>query len=173
MSESMNVVPDILWGQLYKSQKALRKLVNSQGFQIIQDTVWSNEKSINSFIIELENNVLPSLEKHLGPPLQKREDCKSFLEKHTQSIHTLSGPTVESGRWVVYTTRKFTEVKNLLEVKLKDGGSDVGMAEHVSHSLKNSLIVLTNEEILPIYVKNSDFAGFLTDYLRGNPKWLA
>lgn len=172
MFEGMNVVPDILWGQLYKSQKALGKLVASYGFQIIRDAVWSNEKSLNSFIIELENGVLSNVEKHLGPPLNKREDCKSFLKKHTKSVRSLSGPILEFGRWIVYTARKFTVAKTLIEAKLKDGGSEVGMAEYVSYSLINSMLVLVNEEILPIYTDNPEFASFLTDYIRGKPKWL-
>jgi tRNA nucleotidyltransferase (CCA-adding enzyme) len=172
MFEGLDVVPDVLWGQLYKSQKALRKLVNSQGFTVIRDAVWSNEKSLNFFIFELENNILPPFEKHLGPPLHKREDCRAFLKKHTKSTQTLSGPTIESNRWVVYTTRKNTDAKTLLKVKLKDGGSEVGIAEYVSNSLKKSLKPLTNEEIFPIYMKNPDFAEFLTDFLRGKPRWL-
>ncbi len=172
MFEDMKVVPDVLWGQLYKSQKALRKLVVSQGFQVIRDATWSNGKSLSFFIIELENGILSNVEKHLGPPLNKREDCKSFLKKHAKSLLTLSGPQIESGRWIVYTVRRFTVAKALLETKLKDGGSEVGIAEFVSHSLKNSMQIFVNEEILPIYTENSEFASFLTDYIRGKPKWL-
>ena len=168
----MNVVPDVLWGQLFKSQKALRKLVISQGFQVIRDATWSNGKSLNFFIIELQNGILSNIEKHLGPPLNKREDCKSFLKKHAKSPLTLSGPMIESGRWIVYTIRKFTAAKTLLKAKLKDGGSKVGTAEFVSRSLKNSMQVFVNEEILPIYAEDPDFASFLTDYIRGKPKWL-
>ena len=168
----VDAVPDVLWGQLYKSQKSLRRLVSHYRFNIVRDAVWSDEKSLNFFLIELERRDLPNLKKHLGPPLNKKEDCRIFLKKHTGSARTLSGPRIEHGRWVVSTTREYTAAEKLLEMSLKDGGRKVGMAEHISHTIANDLKILIDEEVLPGYLQNPDFARFLTDYIRGNPKWL-
>ncbi len=168
----VKAVPDILWGQLYKSQRSLRKLVEQHDFNLIHDAVWSDEQSLNVFLLEVEHRRLPPLKKHLGPPLEKRSECEKFLKKHTGSRQTLSGPRIEEGRWVVETTRKYTDIVELLEDKLKDGGRTTGMAELVSKSLSKSLKILVNEEILPTYSRNQDFAKFLTEYIRGKPKWL-
>ena len=168
----VDAVPDVLWGQLYKSQKSLRRLVSHYEFNIVRDVVWSDERSPNFFLIELERRDLPSLKKHLGPPLDKKEDCRSFLKKHAGSARTLSGPRIERGRWVVSTTREYTAAEKLLEMSLKDGGRKVGVAEHISRAIVNDLKILVDEEILPDYLRNPDFARFLTDYIRGKPKWL-
>ncbi len=168
----VKTVPDVLWGQLYKSQRSLRKLVEQHDFNLIREAVWSDERSLNAFLLEVEHRRLPPLKKHLGPPLERVSECERFLEKHTGFGQTLSGPRIEEGRWVVETTRKYTDIAELLEDKLKDGGRTAGMAELVSKALLKSLKILVNEEILPTYSRNPDFAKFLTEYIRGKPKWL-
>lgn len=168
----VEAVPDILWGQLYKSQRALRKLVSQYDFKVIRDAVWSDEKSLNVFLLEVEHRYLPLLKKHLGPPLEKRSECERFLQKYACSGRVLSGPRVEGGRWVVEITRKYTDMVELLKDKLKSGGRNVGVAELVSQTVAKNLEILVNEEILSTYSRNQEFAKFLTEYLRGKPKWL-
>ncbi len=168
----VKAVPDVLWGQLYKSQKALRKLMTRYGFSVIRDAVWSDEKNLNVLLLEVEHRHLPSLKKHLGPPLEKKNECARFLRKHIRSSRTLSGPQIEDGRWVVGIMRKYKDVSELLKAKLKNGGKNTGMAELVSRAVAENLNVLINEEILPTYSRNQDFARFLTEYLNGKPRWL-
>ncbi len=168
----VNAVPDILWGQIYKSQRSLRKLVKRHNFGVIRDAVWSDEENLTMFLLEVEHRCLPSLKKHLGPPLERRNECKSFLKKHMDSARTLSGPRIERGRWVVEVTREYIDVVELLEDKLKDGGRNVGMAELISLAIAKNLKILVNEEILTTYLQYHEFAKFLTEYVKGQPKWL-
>ncbi len=104
--------------------------------------------------------------------MEKKSECEKFLRKHTTSERTLSGPHVEEGRWVVEIVRQYTDVVALLKHKLRDGGRNTGIAELVSHAVANNQKVLVNEEILPTYSRNREFAEFLTRYLKGKPKWL-
>jgi tRNA nucleotidyltransferase (CCA-adding enzyme) len=168
----VKTVPDILWGQLYKSQRSLRKLVKQYDFRVIRNAVWSDEKNLNIFLLEVENRYLPSLKKHLGPPIEKKNECERFLRKHTCSQRTLSGPRIEEKRWVVEIMREYTGVVELLEDKLKDGGRNVGVAELVSQAVTKDMKILVNEEVLLTYSQSQDFAKFLTEYINGKPKWL-
>ncbi len=168
----VKTVPDILWGQLYKSQRSLRKLVEQHDFAMVRDAVWSDEKNLNISILEVEDRFVPTLKKHLGPPLERREECERFLEKHSFSAQALSGPRLEGGRWVVYIRRRYEDVVALLEDTLKDGGRKAGVAELVSQSVARRFKVRVNEEILLTYSRNREFARFLTEYLEGRPKWL-
>jgi len=168
----VETVSDILWGQLYKSQISLRNLVKQHDFKLIRDTVWSDEESLNIFLLEVEHRHLPSLKKHLGPPLDKKSECKKFLRKHIGSERTLSGPRVEGGRWVVDIKRGYTDVVELFKDKLKDGGRNVGIARFVSQAIAKNLKTLIDEEILTTYSRNKNFAKFLTRYIEGKPKWL-
>ena len=169
---TVRAVPDILWGKLYKSQRSLRKMLQRHDFNIIRDHVWSDEQNLNIFIFEVEQRFLPLVKKHLGPPIEKKEECKKFLRKHAGATSTISGPRIEDDRWVVETKRRHTNIVNLLDEKLKDGGRRVGVADLISQAVANTLGILVNEEIAKLYSSNVEFAKFLTEYLEGKPRWL-
>jgi tRNA nucleotidyltransferase (CCA-adding enzyme) len=170
--EKVDAVPDVLWGQLYKSQRSLTKLLQFNDFNVLRCTSWSNEENLNAFIFELESRFLPPVKKHLGPPLEKAEECKNFLAKHTGSLETLSGPYIEDGRWVVEIRRRQTDALALLSERLKDGGRNAGVAKEIAQVLNRGFKILMNEEIAETYKKNGEFAKFLTEFLLGKPKWL-
>jgi len=168
----VKAVPDVLWGQLYRSQKSLKKMLRRFDFNVIRDEVWSNEENVNMFIFEVERRFLPSIKKHFGPPIEKREECERFLKKHIRAEWTISGPRVEDSRWVVEIQRRHTDIRELLFEKLKDGGRSVGIADMLSQAIAESFEVLVNEEILGLYSSNEEFAEFLTEYLKGRSRWL-
>jgi len=168
----VKAVPDILWGQLYKSQRSLCNLVKQNDFNILRDLAWSDEKTLNVFIFELEQRFVSPVKKHLGPPLKKEPECERFLRKHLKASRTVSGPYIDGERWVVELRRKYTDVVDLLGERLKDGGRNAGVAEKISYVLRKGFKVFVNGEIVEIYRKNSEFAKFLTDFLSGKPKWL-
>jgi len=168
----VDAVPDILWGQLYKSQRSLHKLIQLNDYNILRAIPWSDEKTLNTFIFELEQRFLPPIKKHLGPPLEKEHECEKFLMKHLNNLGTVSGPYIENGRWVVELRRKYTDAVALLNEKLKDGGRNAGVAKQISQVLRKGFRILVNNEIIEVYEKNSEFAKFLTEFLYGKPKWL-
>jgi tRNA nucleotidyltransferase (CCA-adding enzyme) len=166
------VVPDVLWGQLYKSQRSLRKMLQQHNFNVIRDAVWSNEQDLNVFLFEVEHRFLPPVKRHLGPPIEKRADCEKFLQKHVGSPNTISGPRVEEGRWIVETRRKHTDVVALLAETLENGGRRAGVADKIAQTIAETLQILTSEEILELYKANTEFADFFTQFLGGKPHWL-
>jgi len=168
----VETVPDILWGQLYKTQRSVRNMIKQNDFSIINDAVWSDEKRLSFLVFELENRFLPKSKKHMGPPVEKRLECENFLRKHLESPATVSGPHLENGRWVVDIERRNRDAVGLLRENLKHGGRHVGVAELISKAMAKSLDILINEEIIETYISNNGFATFLTEYMKGKPKWL-
>jgi len=165
-------VPDVLWGQLYRTQRSLRKLVELNDFRVLRDAVWSDEKTLNVFVFELEQRVLPSVKRHLGPPLEREKECEDFLAKYAHDGNVVSGPYIEDGRWVVELQRRFTDAVELLREKLKEGGRNIGVAELISRALREKFRILASNEISEVYIGDRDFAGFLTNFLGGKPFWL-
>jgi len=98
---NVQAIPDILWGQLYKSQRSLRKLIELNDCKVLRDVAWSDEEALNAFIFEVEQRTLPKVKKHLGPPLEKRCECENFLGKYLDNVDVVSGPYVADGKWVV------------------------------------------------------------------------
>jgi tRNA nucleotidyltransferase (CCA-adding enzyme) len=170
--EKVEAVSDVLWGQLYKSHRSLHKLVQLNDFKILRDLPWSDEKTLNMFVFELEHCCLPPVKKHLGPPLEKERECEKFVLKHLNKLGTVSGPYIEDGRWVVELRRKYIDACDLLRERLKDGGRRVGIAEQTSQALRKEFKIFVNNEIVEVYGKNIEFAKFLTEFLSGKPKWL-
>ncbi|HUJ84622.1 MAG TPA: CCA tRNA nucleotidyltransferase [Candidatus Acidoferrales bacterium] len=170
--DQVPAVPDVLWGQLYRTKRSLHKLIELSDYKIIRESVWSNEKSLSVFVFELEQQVLPNIKKHLGPPLEREVECESFLAKYTVNDQVISGPTVEDGRWVVLLPRKTTDIVTLLLDKLADGGKNAGVADLIAESIRKKLRVMVNGEIGGVYSENVDFAVFLTEFLSGRPLWL-
>ena len=169
---NMEVVPDVLWGQLYRTQRALRKLAELNDFKVLRDAVWSNEKTLSVFAFELEQHVLPSVKKHLGPPLRRERECEKFLAKYASNGDVVSGPYIEDGRWVVELRRGFISFVELLREKLSDGGRNIGVVELMAQAFREKLEILVNSEVAEIYRSNRDFAEFLTGFLLGKPFWL-
>jgi tRNA nucleotidyltransferase (CCA-adding enzyme) len=168
----LNAVPDVLWGQLYRSKRSLRSLLELSDFKVLKDAVWSNEKSLGVFVFELEAQVLANVKKHLGPPLEREAECQKYLAKYSGNGRVISGPYIEDGRWMIELPRKTTDAAALLKEKLADGGKSAGVADLIAKTLQKELKVQVNSEILEVYVGNADFALFLTDFLLGKPFWL-
>lgn len=168
----LDAVPDVLWGQLYRSKRSLRTLIELNDFDVLRDEVWSNEKSLSVFVFEVEQQVLTNVKKHFGPPLEREAECKAFLAKYANSTKVVSGPYIEGGRWMVMVHRKTTDAVALVKAKLADGGKNCGVAGLITKAMKKNLKVLANAEMLEIYNANRDFAVFLTDFLTGKPFWL-
>jgi tRNA nucleotidyltransferase (CCA-adding enzyme) len=168
----VKAVPDVLWGQLYKTQRALRKMLEQNDFHVIRDSVWSDEQDLNMFVFEVEQGRIPLVKKHLGPPIWKKTECENFLRKHFGSAATVSGPYIEDDRWVVEIKRKSNDVVALLSEKLKDGGRQVGVAESISRTIGKTFKVMVNEQITKLYSAEPQFAKFVTEYLNAKPRWL-
>jgi len=169
---NVNAVPDVLWGQLYRSQRSLHRLVELNDFRILRSAAWSDEESVCMFVFELEDCCLPNVKKHIGPPLEKEHECANFLRKYVANSSVVSGPYIEEGRWVVELKRKVVYVCDLLNERLRDGGKNAGVAEGIAKALKKGFKVLIDEEILDLYSNNEKFAEFLTCFLSGKPLWL-
>jgi len=170
--EQASAVPDVLWGQLYRTKRSLHKLLELSDYKILRYTVWSNEKNLSIFIFELESQVLPANRKHLGPPLERETESEKFLSKYAGNPQVISGPYIEDGRWIVEVPRKTTDAVTLLRERLADGGKNAGVADLIAKSIRKNLKVLVNAEISEIYGENGDFAEFLTVFLEGKPFWL-
>jgi len=164
-------VPDVLWGQIFKSVRAIEKMFQINEFMVTRSSAWTDETSCASLVLELESRFIPLCKEHWGPPVTSSESS-NFLEKHLYAETTVSGPWIENGRWVVATKRKYVDCSILLQEKLKDGGVNIGVSVGLQEAIRKSGKILINEEVLPIYQSSRDFSVFLTDFLIGIPKWL-
>ena len=169
--DGVDTVPDILWGQLYKSMRSIQRLLKQYDFQVVKTSAWSDEKNLNILIIEVESSNISDSKRHLGPQANLK-DAEKFLKKHLNAKETVSGPWIEEGRWIVTVKRQHSNAVSMLREKLMEGGRNVGVGSKLVESVKRSLKIYLNNEISEMYSERKDFVRFLTIYLIGKPTWL-
>jgi tRNA nucleotidyltransferase (CCA-adding enzyme) len=168
----VNAVVDILWSQLYKTEKSLRNVLEEKGFTVHRSGAWSNEKNLNVLVFELERNRIAKTRKHLGPQVERREESERFLAKHLHAPDTLVGPWIEQERWKVYKARNYVDAALYLKDHLRNGGKDTGVGSRIASTLRTGYRLLRETDINKLANRDMDFARFLSEFLTGTPTWL-
>jgi tRNA nucleotidyltransferase (CCA-adding enzyme) len=163
-------VPDVLWGQLYRSERALVGALAEAGFGVVRSGVWSDERSRHVFVVELESATLPGVVVRRGPPVRMVEGSRRFLEAHLGSEGTVSGPWIEGDRWWVLLRRRDCCVRDVVSGLLEDGGRGIGVSPGIAERLAEGHRVLLGDEVAGIMEQG--LAVFLDGFLRGRPIWL-
>jgi tRNA nucleotidyltransferase (CCA-adding enzyme) len=77
--------PDIIWGQLKSSVKAVARQLSIHGFRVIRYTTSTDEKGNAVFVFMLESMRLPKMIVRQGPKVFDRNDSERFLEKNLKN----------------------------------------------------------------------------------------
>jgi tRNA nucleotidyltransferase (CCA-adding enzyme) len=166
------ISPDVVWGELGRSSKALKNLFELNDFQVLGWDSWSDENMLAVIVIELVSASIPSIKVHEGP-LAGDPNQEKFLERHIHNERTVAGPWIKDGKWHVELKREYTNARNMVENTLKrEVPTSIGLSKDVGKWIKESGKILLNQDILPLYSKNQDFAEFVTRYFTKRPSWL-
>lgn len=152
---------DVLWGQAKKALRALSHGLERYGFSVLASTAWSQGREL-VLLFELEELVLPPIEKHYGPPVYSSHDAR-FLETYASSV---AGPYIEGERWVVIRPRRVRCVEDALSKLLHS----CNIGEHLTSSLKAGYRLFTGESVVEAS-SNEDFKIFLAEWLVRKPPW--
>ena len=149
-----DVVDDILYPQLFMLHKSIRGLLERNDFRVLEGDVWAghNEAAV---VLELLTDYLPSIKKHIGPPVWSKSHEKEFKEKHMQE---LSGVYIDNGRYMVDIQRKYTQVADLIRHEIHS----CKLGKHVGESINSHFRIIQNTELLGI--KHASFREFLTEF---------
>jgi len=152
--EKPDVVADILYPQLFMLHRSIRSLLERNEFMVLEGDVWAghNEAAV---VLELLTEHLPSIKKHMGPPVWSKPHATEFKEKHMQE---LSGVYIENGRYMVDIQRKYTQVADLMRHDIHS----CKLGKHVGESIRSDFRILQNTELLGI--KQASFREFLAEF---------
>ncbi len=160
--------PDVLWGQIYRTISNIIKLMKQYHYKVFSKAAWSDEKNTVIMLFELESLTLPTIEKHLGPPVGSSQE-KRFLLKYIGNDNVLSGPFIENCRWVVLRRRQYKKVEELLLERILQAGLAKVFTEAVK---KGNFEILTGESIYGA-CSSEKFLIFLRKFLEKNYHWLS
>jgi len=166
----VNAVVDILWSQLYRTQRALSSFLANHDFNLIRSAAWSNEHDINIILFELETSKLPDSKKHEGPPVNRITESVAFLSKHSNDCNTISGPWIENHRWIVQKRRPNPDAERLLKSIIGPETSKIGVAPLFSSNLKSRTRIINQRTITPL-LSEKEFSRFMRIFLSGRPIW--
>ncbi len=169
--EISKIVPDILWGQLYRSEKNLSRFFADFEFKRIRSKCWSDEENLVVMIYEFPNVELSNVQLHIGPPVGSNNE-KEFVKKYKTANNVLSGPYIENTRWKVELIRKYKRADLLLNEFLSKKISELGLGKYIREAIQKGFQILLNDEIIPFYQENKNFSQFLTEFLINKPRWL-
>ena len=153
-----------------RSVGAIEKQLVIQGFDVIESTVWSNEKTRHVLAYMLVSINRTETDKHFGPPVHLEKDVKKFLRVYTDNPRVVSGPEIEDDRWFVVLYREHTLVKDTMDKLLSDGGARIGVSKRIAVRILQHHRVLIGKSIAP-YLKGG-FERHLAKFIRGRPFWV-
>ena len=170
---NIDAVVDVVWSQLFKTERALAHLLENNDFEIIRSASWTDERKLSVLLFELELSQLSNSKRRRGPPVYRAAESSSFLSKHLREKDTVSGPWIEDGRWFVQKRRAVSSAQTLLTSTLRSGGANVGVASLMIKAFRTDARVLEGNDIGRLLATNHEFAKFMKVFLSGRPAWLA
>jgi tRNA nucleotidyltransferase (CCA-adding enzyme) len=163
---------DVLWSQIFKTERSITNLLRDKGFSIIRSSSFSDENDFNIIMVELESRFLPKTIKHSGPPVERMMESDRFVSAYLRSRDTLSGPWIEKDRWVTAKTRKYTDAIQLLKESLADGGRSIGVSGLIADRIKEEKCELLVDRQLKKFLDIRGFSQFIRSYIKGRNHWL-
>ena len=165
------LVPDVLWGQLMKLERSLLDAIAREDFNPYRSALWSDEKKESAILVEADRTTLPAVRLQKGPPVAKREDSLSFLEKHLRARDTARGPWIEGDRWMVEKKRGILSTQEFVKATARNDAHGLAMPKQLGGSFRKSVRVLRNHEVLSMLGRDG-FDKFLWEFLEAKPSWL-
>jgi tRNA nucleotidyltransferase (CCA-adding enzyme) len=169
--EHARIVPDVLWGQLLKTEKSLKELMARHDFLPVRSMVWSDEDRSSAILVELEGSTLPEVRLREGPPVSKMDDSQAFLDRHLKARDTIRGPWIEDHRWVVDKQRRILTIGQLVMAALEDPRLGLTVPENLKGPIRQKVRVLESRKILTLLGREG-FDQALSEFLAAKPVWL-
>ena len=163
-------VPDVLWGQLNRTERAVISFLDKAGFDVFRSASWSDESTRHVLVIELASTVIPGVMMRRGPPVALTDDGGRFVDAHLGAEDTVSGPWIAGDHWWVAKQRPESDARRLLAAMLEAGGTGVGVSKGLREKMMHGGRVLLNVEVRD-YIERG-FEVFLAGFLRGRPVWI-
>ena len=140
--------PDILWGELRKSSKALAEKIGFLGYDVLRVGAASDEETDSALLFLLLDTRVGEMQLRYGPEYFRRNEVTNFETKNkARSLLTFIG---EDGRLRSIRAREkdstdaITAVRSLITRKLKD----LGLSREIQREIRHGLVIETGEKAL-------------------------
>ncbi len=163
------VSPDIVWGEIKRNLRMIHKKLEQSGYYVVHSGVWTDELAHIVWYFEIAGGYDAFVETRQGPPVFDRQNSERFLEKHKDAFF---GPYIRWERWYVDVIRPATTPELALLYIVEDMKRRGSFRKHIRSSLDMGYEIQKGRGILDFYVKNREFARWLSSMLVPRPPWL-
>jgi tRNA nucleotidyltransferase (CCA-adding enzyme) len=158
------LVPDVLYPQLRKTERAMIQRLGREGYQVIRSDVWANSMCV--VLLELSLWRLPSVRTRLGPPVTFPGG--DFIREHMSSKERLAGPFVDdAGRLVFELRRERTSAEECVRSAVQDSRS---LGKNIAEAIRKGGRLL-NERSMGGLLRDRGFRMFVSEYLQRCLPW--
>lgn len=147
---------DNLSSQIWKTEYALGKKLNSFNFTILRATHKMTKNNI-VIVFELERDELSKTHVHIGPPVWVK-NCDTFLSKWKDNVY--GKPFIQDGHWTVIADRHYRTATQMLTGE----AAIAGIGREID---PKSMVIKGNDETL----EDEELAQVLTELLDHKPRW--
>ena len=165
------LVPDVLWGQLMKLERSMVEMMDREDFRIYRSTIWSDEKTRSAILLEAEQAIISSVKMQKGPPVSKKEDSQSFLQRHLGARDTAQGPWIKGDRWMVEKKRGISTIAELVKASLREEAYGLTIPKQIGESFPRTVRVFRGRGVLSL-LGRAGFDKSLWEFLEAKPSWL-
>ncbi|PNX52962.1 MAG: CCA tRNA nucleotidyltransferase [Thermoplasmata archaeon M9B2D] len=155
------IIPENLYPQIRKAMRAIRDLCNHHGFTIKNATFTVEKKNVY-IILFPSTKTLSKTILHLGPPASLKKNADEFIKKWQDHPRTTQIPFQRDGRLYVEIEREYTEIRNLLEDKIRR----LSLGRNMDSETAKKLTVLEKNDLL-----TENLRIFWTDFLDPRMSW--
>ncbi len=160
------IPPDVLWGELRRTEKGVRKALERLGFQVYRSDSWTNLRDC-VISLELDSSTLPSYELRRGPPAYMDNSLDFVLKWVRKGV---SGPWLDGFRLYVLSERRETRAEKLLRSEIRMGR--VSLAKDLHDKVKKARITTSLNNLPRKLLRDPDFQKHLHRFLQHRPNYL-
>ena len=154
------IILENLYPQVRKAVKSIQEICKRYDFTIFDTKYYINNEIY--IIIKTKIEPLPKTMKHAGPPTRLKENINHFIKKWENDPRVTKEHYEKNGRYYVEIKRDFTDIKDLLAIRIKN----LSLGKHIDPVVKNKYMVLKTEDLI-----NNNLRIFWTEYLDNKMSW--
>ncbi len=162
--ETPDLVPDVLYPQLRKTEHALVARLEQAGFEVQRSDVWGDSKSV--ILLEIGASKLAKVQTRVGPPVTI--EVRDFIQKHLRSKEKITGPFMDAaGRVVFELEREETDARDVLKQALEER---TAFGKHVAEAIKKGYKLMEEAGLVKL-LHDRKFREFVSEYLTRRLPW--
>lgn len=135
--------PDIIWGQLQKTNGSISKFIESSGFKILKNICFTDEKENCILAFLMESVAIPKLYKRIGPDIFRKNDAEKFIKSNLLSdIKWLSS----DNRINCIKSRDFTDIRDYLKFIFNNKHNLIGVPKGLKYDFMSTVEIYTIDQ---------------------------